>query len=46
VRQTGVELTLETRGRAHGEVLLADLREHGYDLIEVPHPEVPVPVAH
>ena len=46
VRQTGVELTLETRGREHGEVLLADLREHGYELIEVPHPEVPIPVAH
>jgi threonine dehydratase len=44
VRQTGVELILETRGREHGEVLLADLREHGYDLIEVPHDEVPVPV--
>ena len=44
VRQTGVELILETRGREHGEVLLADLREHGYDLMEISHPEVPVPV--
>ncbi len=46
VRQTGVELILETRGREHGETLLADLREHGYDLVEVPHPEIPVQVAH
>jgi threonine dehydratase len=45
VRQTGVELTLETRGREHGEVLLADLREHGYELMEVPHDEVEVPIA-
>jgi threonine dehydratase len=40
VRQTGVELILETRGREHGDELLADLRAHGYDLVEVPDPEV------
>jgi threonine dehydratase len=40
VRQTGVELILETRGREHGAELLADLRHHGYDLVEVPFPEV------
>jgi threonine dehydratase len=45
VRQTGVELTLETRGREHGETLVADLREHGYELIEMPSPEVPSPTA-
>src|SRR5581483_5937595 len=36
VRQTGVELILETRGREHGAELLGDLRRHGYDLVEVP----------
>jgi threonine dehydratase len=41
VRQTGVELTLETRGREHGHELLADMRAHGYDLIELPAPEIP-----
>jgi threonine dehydratase len=46
VRQTGVELILETRGRDHGETLLADLRDHGYELIEVPQPPVPLPPAH
>jgi threonine dehydratase len=45
VRQTGVELILETRGREHGERLLADLRDHGYDLVEVPHPDLPVQTA-
>ncbi|HLJ03708.1 MAG TPA: threonine ammonia-lyase [Solirubrobacteraceae bacterium] len=40
VRQTGVELILETRGREHGAELLGDLRRHGYDLVEVPYPEV------
>ena len=40
VRQTGVELILETRGREHGDELLADLRAHGYDLVEVPDAEI------
>jgi threonine dehydratase len=44
VRQTGVELILETRGREHGEALLSDLRAGGYELIEVPHDEIPVPI--
>lgn len=43
VRQTGVELILETRGREHGEALLADLRDHGYDLMEMPHPDIGAP---
>jgi threonine dehydratase len=46
VRQTGVELILETRGRDHGATLVADLRDHGYELIEVPQPPVPLPPAH
>ena len=45
VGETGVELTLETRGREHGDMLLADLRDHGYELIEMPHPDVPAPPA-
>jgi threonine dehydratase len=32
VRETGVELTLETRGRGHTEDVLAALRAAGYDL--------------
>jgi threonine dehydratase len=32
VRETGVELTLETRGRAHTDALLAELRDAGYDV--------------
>jgi threonine dehydratase len=43
VRQTGVELTLETRGREHGRDLLADLRAHGYELVEMPEAELPAP---
>jgi hypothetical protein len=31
VRETGVELTVETRGRDHAEELLAALREAGYE---------------
>jgi threonine dehydratase len=46
VRQTGVELTLETRGREHGQALLADLRAHGYELIEMPEAELPAPAVH
>jgi threonine dehydratase len=32
VRETGVELTLETRGRGHTEEVLAALRSAGYDI--------------
>ncbi|HEV2922537.1 MAG TPA: pyridoxal-phosphate dependent enzyme [Solirubrobacteraceae bacterium] len=32
VRETGVELTLETRGRGHTDEVLAALRNAGYDL--------------
>jgi threonine dehydratase len=32
VRETGVELTLETRGRGHTDEVLAALRSAGYDL--------------
>jgi threonine dehydratase len=32
VRETGVELTLETRGRGHTEEVLAALRSAGYDV--------------
>jgi threonine dehydratase len=32
VRETGVELTLETRGRGHTEDVLAALRGAGYEL--------------
>ncbi len=32
VRETGVELTLETRGRTHTEALLAELRGAGYEV--------------
>ena len=32
VRETGVELTLETRGPAHTEEALALLREVGYEV--------------
>jgi threonine dehydratase len=35
VRETGVELTVETRGRDHAGELLAALREAGYDPSEV-----------
>ena len=31
VRETGVELTLETRGAEHAEELLAALRAAGYE---------------
>jgi len=30
VRQTGVELTLETRGAEHAEAILTALRDQGY----------------
>ncbi len=32
VRETGVELTLETRGRGHTEEVLAELRAAGYEV--------------
>ena len=32
VRETGVELTLETRGREHLESVLSELRASGYAL--------------
>jgi threonine dehydratase len=32
VRETGVELTLETRGRGHTDDVLAALRDAGYDV--------------
>ncbi len=32
VRETGVELTLETRGRSHTDALLAELRAAGYEV--------------
>jgi hypothetical protein len=32
VRETAVELTLETRGPAHSEEVLAALREGGYEV--------------
>jgi hypothetical protein len=35
VRETGIELTVETRGREHGERLLDRLRDGGYDPREV-----------
>jgi threonine dehydratase len=35
VRETGVELTLETRGHEHAEALREALREAGYEAIEV-----------
>ena len=35
VRETGIELTVETRGREHGERLLERLRDEGYDPQEV-----------
>ncbi len=35
VRETGIELTVETRGRDHGERLLARLRREGYESSEV-----------
>ena len=35
VRQTGVELSLETRGGAHAGRVFAGLREHGYDVTDV-----------
>ena len=35
VRETGIELTLETRGRDHSDRLLERLREAGYDPTEV-----------
>jgi threonine dehydratase len=31
VRETGIELTVETRGREHAAELLDALREAGYD---------------
>ncbi len=31
VRETGIQLVVETRGRAHADALLAALREHGYE---------------
>ncbi len=41
VRQTGVELVLETRGAAHASEILATLARAGYELQTVP-PAVPV----
>lgn len=35
VRETGIELTVETRGRSHGDELLAALAEAGYESSEV-----------
>jgi threonine dehydratase len=35
VRETGIELTVETRGREHGQRLLESLRGEGYDTHEV-----------
>jgi threonine dehydratase len=35
VRETGVELTVETRGRAHAAELLEALTAAGYDPAEV-----------
>jgi len=32
VRETGVQLTIETRGREHADAVLARVRESGYDL--------------
>jgi threonine dehydratase len=32
VRQTGVQLVLETRGSTHGDQILAALSEAGYDV--------------
>jgi threonine dehydratase len=32
VRETGVELTLETRGREHTDAVLAELRDAGYEV--------------
>jgi threonine dehydratase len=36
VRETGVELTIETRGADHLERVLADVRERGYEVGEPP----------
>jgi hypothetical protein len=35
VRETGIELTVETRGRDHAAELLRALREAGYEPAEV-----------
>src|SRR5213078_2195823 len=35
VRETGIELTVETRGREHGALLLRELAEAGYESTEV-----------
>jgi threonine dehydratase len=32
VRETGVQLTLETRGRSHTEEVLVELRDAGYEV--------------
>jgi threonine dehydratase len=36
VRQTGIELTLETRGTEHAEQILDGLRRAGYEPAPVP----------
>ena len=40
VRETGVEIALETRGRAHGDAIVAALRDAGYEVhrLESPAP--------
>jgi threonine dehydratase len=35
VRETGIELTLETRGRDHAEAVVGELRAQGYELEEL-----------
>ncbi|MBX5469510.1 MAG: threonine ammonia-lyase [Thermoleophilaceae bacterium] len=41
IQETGVELTLETRGREHAAAICATLEENGYPVVPDP-PELPV----
>jgi threonine dehydratase len=39
VRETGVEIALETRGAKHGDAIVAALESAGYDVRRLDHPE-------
>jgi threonine dehydratase len=39
VRETGVEITLETRGPKHGDAIITSLRDAGYDVRVLDQPE-------
>jgi threonine dehydratase len=39
VRETGVEIALETRGAKHGEAIITSLRDAGYDVRVLDQPE-------